>query len=227
MIETMRHVAVIDLEHSTAKDTAIHVIGCGALGSRVALGLAKLGVSNMHLWDFDKIESHNIANQAYGILDVGRYKVEALAGLIARQTGLKTVPHPEKVVNQHLFGFIFLLPDSMESRREIWDESIKWKAVALFEGRMGVSEGRVYYVNPKDPVHISKWESTLCLDSEAEDSVCGSHIAVGPTAEFISALMQWQFIKYINSLEKPRKVENEIIAYVDPPLYLMNCWNNQ
>ena len=44
---------------------AIHVIGIGAMGSRVAELLARLGIKKIHIWDMDVVEDKNIANQAY------------------------------------------------------------------------------------------------------------------------------------------------------------------
>ena len=42
-------------------DGRIHIIGCGSVGSTLAENLARCGVTKMTLWDFDTVESHNIA----------------------------------------------------------------------------------------------------------------------------------------------------------------------
>lgn len=48
------------------KDSAkIHIVGCGSVGSTVAENLARCGVTNMVLWDFDKVEEHNIVKFMY------------------------------------------------------------------------------------------------------------------------------------------------------------------
>ena len=49
-------------------NTPIHIIGCGATGSWVALMLAKMGISNITCWDFDKVEEHNLPNQFFYFL---------------------------------------------------------------------------------------------------------------------------------------------------------------
>ena len=46
-------------------DGAIHIIGVGAMGSRVAELLARLGIRKIHVWDMDTVEDKNITNQAY------------------------------------------------------------------------------------------------------------------------------------------------------------------
>ena len=56
----------------------IHVIGVGAVGSYIALTLAKLGIKKLYIWDFDTVEEHNITNQVYNYNDLGKPKTLAL-----------------------------------------------------------------------------------------------------------------------------------------------------
>ena len=42
-----------------------HIIGCGSVGSTIAELLARLGITNISLYDFDTVSSHNLANQIY------------------------------------------------------------------------------------------------------------------------------------------------------------------
>ena len=59
------------------RDEEVHVIGLGAIGSHVCEMLARIGVENIHIYDFDTVEAHNIANQNYFYDDVGVLKVLA------------------------------------------------------------------------------------------------------------------------------------------------------
>jgi len=195
LVETMRHAKVFMA--SEFGDRRVDVIGCGATGSRIALSLAKLGIRNLHIWDFDKIEAHNIANQAFGNDDIGKFKVEALAETIKRQTGLIATAHNEAVTGRSTLGeHVFLLTDSMKSRKEIWQGALRFKLHVkdMIETRMGADEGRIYAIRPFIPDDAKFWEETLYDDAEASESLCGSPITVGPTAEVISGLAVWQFI---------------------------------
>ena len=58
-------------------DARIHIVGCGSVGSTIAENLARCGVTKMTLWDFDKVEAHNIVNQMFRQQDVGKLKVDA------------------------------------------------------------------------------------------------------------------------------------------------------
>jgi molybdopterin/thiamine biosynthesis adenylyltransferase len=54
------------------------ILGCGSVGSLVALELARAGVKHFILADADVLEYHNICRHQCGIEDVGDYKVFAL-----------------------------------------------------------------------------------------------------------------------------------------------------
>jgi len=54
------------------------ILGCGSVGSLVALELARSGVKHFILVDADIVEYHNICRHQCGIEDVGDYKVYAL-----------------------------------------------------------------------------------------------------------------------------------------------------
>ena len=66
------------LESSIMRDKKVIILGCGSVGSLVAVQLAKSGVGNFLLVDNDIVEYHNLCRHQCGISDVGRYKTDAL-----------------------------------------------------------------------------------------------------------------------------------------------------
>ena len=56
----------------------IFIIGCGSVGSLVAMELARAGVEKYVLCDADTLEYHNVCRHQCGIEDVGDLKVNAL-----------------------------------------------------------------------------------------------------------------------------------------------------
>lgn len=54
------------------------IIGCGSVGSLVALELARAGVGRFFLIDMDIFGYHNICRHQCGVQDVGKYKTTAL-----------------------------------------------------------------------------------------------------------------------------------------------------
>jgi len=212
-VDPLRHLSVFS-PHAFGQ-RRVDVIGCGATGSRIVLSLAKLGVENIHVWDFDVVEEHNIPNQAFGMSDIGLNKAVALAALVKAATGTEITVHEEKVDGTQMLGeVVFLLTDTISSRKEIWNGALKYKLKTnlLIETRMGADNGRVYSINPNKPGHIKAWEGTLYDDNEAEVSACGASVSVGPTAETISGLAVWQMIRWF-SIENggDDELDNEII----------------
>lgn len=199
MIDPSRHREVFSPD--AFGERRVDVIGVGATGSRIALGLSKLGVQNIHAWDFDTVEEHNVANQLYAVADVGLPKVDALRSLIYQQTGDSIAIHNEEVTGETPLGeAVFLLTDTMSSRRAIFEGALagKFNSRLMVETRMGVDEGRVYAVRPWNPLEVRRWTGTLYDDDDAdvEESLCGSAVTVGPTADLIAGFALWQFIKW-------------------------------
>ncbi|MEM2145577.1 MAG: ThiF family adenylyltransferase [Candidatus Jordarchaeaceae archaeon] len=64
------------------KGKRVTVVGLGTGGSRVALELAKAGVGNFALIDYDRLETHNISRYVKGVSDLGRLKVNVVADLL-------------------------------------------------------------------------------------------------------------------------------------------------
>lgn len=215
MINPLRHIKIFSPEKFTGE---ISIIGVGATGSKVALSLAKLGIEKIDTYDFDKVEEHNVPNQVFGEHQIGKLKVEALYETILQQTNSKIHIFNERVDgSQKLKSIVFLLTDTMSSRKQIWENSIKGKCDLMIETRLDAEEGKVYTINPKNPIHVIKWEDTLCEDKEADPSQCNAEITVGPSSGIIAELAVWQFIKWWQKIQGGKvDLENEILIGVNP-----------
>ena len=183
----------------------VHIIGAGATGSRLWLALVELGVSNISIYDYDRVESHNIANQIYNHLDVGTAKVEALKNHYYLKTGVappedRMAFHNIKVTSnsiRDLSGIVFILTDTMASRREIYGAYClsNPRVSRVIETRMASTHGAVYNVDPNNSAQSKAWLASLVEDdAPGETSACGAGISVGPTASLIANLAVWQFI---------------------------------
>lgn len=206
-INTLRHQEVFDAEDFG--DRTVDLIGAGAVGSKVAVQLANLGISNLRVFDGDEVESHNIPNQAFGRQDIGRPKAEALADRIQSQTGLEVDAHAQYVNIEDPdvdFGeVVFLMVDSMEARRKIYENALQFNMTTglVVEVRMGPDNWRVYSFNPNFPEHNDSWENTLYTDEEAVDqpsedeeggTACNISQTVGPTSSMLAGHAAWQLI---------------------------------
>lgn len=198
----------------------VDLIGVGAVGSYVAFILAKEGMENIHVWDFDIVESHNIPNQLYfETKHIGMKKVEALREVIKDATNTEIICHDQKVTEKvNLGNIVFLLIDTMHGRREIFETNLKARpsVQCVIEVRMGSNTGRVYTFNPNDIFEYEEWEKTLCGDDEAEVSVCGGSISIASTTSLIASASTWQLKKFLTN----QPFENELIMSCAPWLII-------
>jgi molybdopterin/thiamine biosynthesis adenylyltransferase len=163
----------LDIVSPTQLATPIHIIGVGGLGSAIALLLAKMGASQLILWDPDTVETHNLPNQWYMLSDVGRPKVEAMADVLANFTGNRPEVHAELFEDQAISGIVISGVDSMLVRAALW-KRMKYNMAAprYIDCRMGGQFGHVYVVNPCLRDNIVGYEQSLYTDDQATDDPC-------------------------------------------------------
>ena len=208
----------------------IHIIGAGATGSWVAFTLAKMGLNNITVYDFDEVGMHNLPNQMFGLSDIDKNKALSIRNIIRRFTGFNIKARTQKVEGgQPLQGIVFMLTDTMKSRKDIYNMSIKNNPNIdlLIETRMDLRGGRIYAIDPKNRYMCKQYEGTFYSDDEAEVSACGVSQTVLPTALAITSHAIWKLLNYINgepfSHETIIDLPNEIIFSQDlsdkPKLY--------
>ena len=66
------------------KKAKVVIAGCGGLGSNIAVSLARVGVGNLIICDFDIVEPSNLNRQQYFISDIGKFKVCALEDILLK-----------------------------------------------------------------------------------------------------------------------------------------------
>ena len=179
----------------------IHIIGAGATGSWVAFTLAKMGLSNITVYDFDEVGMHNLPNQMFGLSDIDKNKALSIRNIIRRFTGFNIKARTQKVEGgQPLQGIVFMLTDTMKSRKDIYNMSIKNNPNIdlLIETRMDLRGGRIYAIDPKNRYMCKQYEGTFYSDDEAEVSACGVSQTVLPTALAITSHAIWKLLNYIN-----------------------------
>ena len=66
------------LEVGALNDKRVLVIGLGSFGSQISIELAKAGVGNFALMDFDRVELHNLSRHTATVSDLGRLKTNVI-----------------------------------------------------------------------------------------------------------------------------------------------------
>ena len=119
-----KHIEFFNPEKLKDKNIDVNIIGVGAVGSYIALQLAKLGIEKLIIWDFDVVDEHNITNQVYDYEDLNLPKVDALEKHLKRSNPeIKVIKKGKYSAGMPISGIVFLEVDSMKVRQEFVDDN--------------------------------------------------------------------------------------------------------
>lgn len=164
----------MDLIPVDVLDEPITIIGAGAIGSFTTLSLAKMGFSNITVYDHDKIEVENMNCQFYRNSDIGSHKVMALQSLVKDFTGVEIKARNE-LYNQGTFrGIVISAVDSMKVRRLIWEQhkEVAIQTKLVIDPRMGAESALIYAMSPMNVKDIESYEKCLYSDDNAVQERC-------------------------------------------------------
>lgn len=193
----------------------IAVVGAGATGSYVTMMLAQMGWGDrsvnkgqIKVFDGDIVKEHNLANQAFFKEHVGMLKVNALKDLISKKCSIEieafndmiTPETAHKYMAEIRSNYVFLLTDTMQSRREIFDACLQYSfnTDLVIETRMGLDKGRIYSFNPNIASEVDAWKNTLYSDEEAEVSLCGTSASIIPTVMNLASRAVWCMLHHFD-----------------------------
>lgn len=199
----------------------VHIIGCGSVGSTVAENLSRFGVKDIVLYDFDKVEAHNIVNQMFTQEDIGKLKTEAVASYIRKinpDVSLKLVN--EGWQGQRLAGYVFLCCDGIELRRKIVEASKDNKYVkAMFDFRTRLTDAQHYAADWSDAVGVENFYKSMNFShEEAQEetpvSACGVTLSVAPTIRIIVACGVSNFVNFVKKEPLKKMIQIDAFSFV-------------
>jgi molybdopterin/thiamine biosynthesis adenylyltransferase len=168
----------------------ITVIGAGAIGSWVVLALAKMGFSNIVVFDDDDVSVENMSCQFYPMTAIGQKKVRALAQMVQQFTGVVIEDVAERYEKGTFSGIVISAVDSMQVRRLIWEnhKAMGFTTKFIIDPRMGAETALLYVMDPKSEKDITSYEKTLYSDNEAVQERCTAKATIY-TANMLSGLV--------------------------------------
>lgn len=201
--------------------TPVVIVGVGAVGRQVALGLAAMGVEPITLIDPDVVNEVNLGTQGYRPDQVGRPKVVATGGdlnainpryvgtLIQKRFGLS-------MGNLCKGAAVFCCVDDMEARRLVYETLMGDGLDEFFsEARMTSRVGHVRCCYGDDMesggLTWSAWMADWYPNSDAETEACTSRMT--PFGAAITAsLMIAQYFKHLRGEYVPYHVTVNLIS---------------
>lgn len=186
-----------------------HIIGCGSVGSTVAALLARLGVTKFVLYDFDRVEAHNLANQMFIHKDIKTEKVDAVKRII---TEINPDAEPtieicrEGYNDQKLSGYVFLCVDNIDLRREICQKHRMNRMIkAVFDFRTRLEDAQHYAANWADMKQVDNLIKTMDFTHDEAHAAtpvtaCGTELGVAPTVWVVCSLGVCNFMNLIRGV---------------------------
>ena len=202
-----RQLSLIPMDTLTVK---VNIIGCGAIGSFLALSLAKMGITRIEMWDFDSVSIENMSNQFYRFADIGSPKAVALAGLVNDFTGVTPKPNISKLETlAGLDGIVIVAVDTMAARKQLFESlagnphTIK----LLIDPRMSAEMYQQYTVTTTE---AHDWyKKTLFTDEEGVATPCTAKSTVY-TATLAAGLVVKTIKNFILKEDVPRNIQWDI-----------------
>lgn len=160
-------------------DKRVCVVGCGAVGRNVILQLVSMGVSELSIFDFDKVEIHNVSSQGFLHSDIGSNKVDAVINFCrninpsCKITGKNDVWRPDFKD----YDYVFLCADDMVARKNIsrYYHNIKNKPIVIDTRMSGETIRTLVTWNRQTRSHYNK---SLFSNNQATDGNCTSSTTI-------------------------------------------------
>lgn len=203
------------LDPEKYQDLVVDIIGVGGIGSFTALGLAKLGLKHIRIWDGDKVEPLNIPNQLHLLKAVGRMKVESTSAILRQTSEAEVVQMPKFWAGEPLGDIVVSALDHIRKndkeanagREELWRHVKSNTKVRFFvDGRLGGEVIRVFSMSPMKDIFLWKWyEATLHKDEDISEDPCTARSIID-VGFFVGGLIINLVRKHLKSGTAPHDV---------------------
>uniref|UniRef100_A0A6H1ZM71 Putative ubiquitin activating domain contining protein n=1 Tax=viral metagenome TaxID=1070528 RepID=A0A6H1ZM71_9ZZZZ len=180
------------------------IVGCGATGSYVAYGLARMGVKDITICDHDIVEEHNLPNQMFAeslfkpsdLKDGLIPKVYALQKTLAfmmPNTSITYIPQKVETLEPGRFNIIIQASDSMDVRKYVYNH-YQDSALVLIDPSTGGLFGNIYNIELGKRESLDYYKEYLNSSSISELPCTGRSIIDASMA--ISAAVIQSFRTY-------------------------------
>lgn len=199
-----RNKGLLELDILAGKKVLI--IGLGSGGSPIAVELAKAGVGQFAIVDFDRIELHNLSRHICTLNDLGRLKTDAVTDEILGKNPYAIINKLPIDINKNKdiieneikkTDIVFCCTDNNQSRYLISELLVKYDKIGIFGRAITRAEGGdVFIYRPGGPcyfcLHGSNWydpttERPVAYADADTDAVV--QIGLGADIEPISNMM--------------------------------------
>lgn len=190
------------------KELKVCVVGWWGIGSNSVYCLAKQGIMNIKVVDFDKVEIENTWSQFYTEKHIGMYKVEALQQQVLEQTGVKIDIVKSKYRSTNIKGYdvIILALDNLETRKQIVEDCESWQVILDTRMVKRICQCFSFYGFQKQ-----RWfEECYTTDENTVQEVACTEKAIAHNALIMAWIVGSLVCDICNNKPLPRKVQSDM-----------------
>ena len=187
------------------------VIGCGAVGRNIIVQLTSMGLKSISIFDFDRVEDHNIVSQGFLISDLQEFKTDAIEKFcsnVNKDTKIVKNTAVWRPDSNH-YDYVFLCADCMSVRANVsrYYNNRKKKPV-LIDTRMRGEDIRILTCFNRDSRTHYK-NNALFSNSDAADGNCTSVTTIYCAFHTASCAVQ-SMVNHMNRRTNPRDIIKNI-----------------
>ncbi|MFC4267750.1 ThiF family adenylyltransferase [Polaribacter marinivivus] len=201
------------------QNTSVLVVGCGGLGSPIAVYLASSGLGKIHLVDFDTVDETNLHRQVfYALDDVGKPKAEVLSNFIKKRAPFTEVSFTNKPITKdnvfELISGVDIVVDGTDSlpTKYLLNDACVIKSKPLVYGSLYKFDG---YVATFNVLQKEGNYSTNLRDAFPEMATdipnCSTIGTLNAIVGMIATAQVNEVLKLITGIGKP--IINELLIY--------------
>ncbi len=207
------------LEINILENKRVMIVGLGSFGSNIAIELAKAGVGSFSLFDFDRVELHNLARHTCTTNDLGRLKTDAIEDAIKGKNPYAIVDkHPININNNIALleseirkaDIVICATDNNKSRFNISTALVRLSKTGIFGRAVTRAEGGdVFRYRPGGPCYCCLIGAGF-FDSTQEE-----------ITDVQSARRDGRIAAYVSSEDADAMVQVGLSADIEPICNLM------
>ena len=228
----LRSLELIDFQ--SIPDLKIHIVGKGAVGSRVFEQLICLGARNITCYDFDHVEGHNLHNQLWIANDIGKSKCSAARGWFTDKYNKDPddfdIEFVEELVTKDMAkdftGIVMLCVDTFDGRRDIMAGCVESEGNVklVIEGRCAPAFNNVRCVEPSDEKQVEAFYGSLGSDDDPDVhvTICGLPISFAPVMIACATQMVMQGVNFIKNGDMTFD-DNRLTNFISSPMLVLGA----
>jgi len=174
--------------------TPITICGAGAIGSNLAMNLARMGVNKLTLIDRDRVEERNIGTQVYSVSDVGGRKAEILRNTLYRELGTDCKAVVQDLSDTNLTKLL----KGAEIIVDAFDNSVSRKALFEFSQKQSTP---CLHAGVNNEYGEAVWNEDYRVPSDEGEDICDYPLALN-IIMFVVTIASESLIRFLQSAEK-------------------------